>query len=78
MVINNMYIRHTLRLLIERYDGVAPYEAHLKGTFMLGEVPEPRAAMSVVVDPIRRQHIELVGTKPISRTHHPPVTRDDR
>jgi hypothetical protein len=36
VVINNVYIMRKLRLRIERADGVEPYEAVLKGTFMLG------------------------------------------
>jgi hypothetical protein len=75
VVINNVYIRRTLRLRIERSDGVAPYEARLKATFMLGEIPEPGATLPVVVDPVRPQHIELSDTKPTVQQHHSPVTR---
>jgi hypothetical protein len=75
VVINNVYIRRTLRLRIERSDGLAPYEARLKATFMLGEIPEPGATLSVVVDPVRPQHIELASTKEAVQQHHSPVTR---
>jgi hypothetical protein len=62
-VINDAYIRRTLRLRIERRDGVAPYEASLKGTFMFGEIPQPGAKLSVIVDPLRPQHIEFDSAK---------------
>jgi Short C-terminal domain len=72
-VINDVYIRRTLRLRIERPDGVAPYEARLKATFMLGQIPEPGARLSVLVDPARPQHIELVGRNATSpRTRNKP------
>lgn len=62
VVINRVYIRRTLRLRIERADGTPPYEVRFKGTFMLGEIPEPGCQLSVLVDPVRPQRIELVDS----------------
>lgn len=60
-VINNAYIRRTLRLRIERPDGAAPYGAIIKGTFTFGEIPVPGAKLSVMVDPLRPQHVEFAS-----------------
>jgi len=75
VVINNVYIRRTLRLRIERSDGVAPYEAYLKATFMPGDIPEPGTGLSVVADPVRPQHIELADAKAAAQHHHSALTR---
>jgi hypothetical protein len=64
VVINNVYIQRKLRLRIERVDGVDPYEAVLKGTFMLGEIPDVGDTMSLRIDPHNPKHFETVdGTK---------------
>jgi hypothetical protein len=73
-VINDVYIRRTLRVRIERSDGVAPYEARLKGTFMLGKIPDVGATLSVLVDRVRPQRIEMVGATAASpRTSSKPA-----
>ena len=77
VVINNAYIRRTLRLRIERPDGAAPYEAILKGTFIFGEVPEPGASLSVLVDPRRPQHVEFAHTRTTSETTRPRMLAPD-
>jgi hypothetical protein len=64
VVINNVYIVRKLRLRIERVDGVAPYEAVLKGTFMLGEIPDVGDTMSLRVDPHDPKHFETVDGSP--------------
>jgi hypothetical protein len=74
-VINNAYIRRTLRLRIERPDGAAPYEATIKGTFMFGEIPQPGAKLPVVVDPLRPQHIEFASRTVTSEANQPRATR---
>jgi hypothetical protein len=74
-VINNAYIRRTLRLRIERPDGTAPYEATIKGKFMFGEIPAPGARMSVMIDPQRPQHVEFASKTATSETNQPRVTR---
>jgi len=74
-VINNAYIRRTLRLRIERPDGVAPYEAIINGTFMFGEIPQPGAKLPVMVDPLRPQHVELASKTATSETAQPRATR---
>lgn len=58
VVVNNVYIKRTLRLRIERSDGVPPYEAKYRGTFMLGEIPSPGSVLVLRVDPHRPQHFE--------------------
>jgi hypothetical protein len=74
-VINNAYIRRTLRLRIERPDGAAPYEAIIKGTFMFGEIPAPGARLPVMIDPLRPQHIEFASTAATSGTNQPRATQ---
>jgi hypothetical protein len=74
-VINNAYIRRTLRLRIERPDGAAPYEAIIKGTFMFGDIPQPGARLPVMVDPLRPQHIEFASKTATSETNQPRATR---
>lgn len=64
VVINNVYIMRKLRLRIERADGVTPYEAVLKGTFMLGEIPNVGDTMSLRVDPHNPKHFETVDGAP--------------
>jgi hypothetical protein len=74
-VINNAYIRRTLRLRLERPDGTPAYEATIKGTFMFGEIPAPGARLSVLIDPLRPQHVEFASTAATSSTNQPRVTR---
>jgi hypothetical protein len=68
-------IRRTLRLRIERPDGAAPYEAVIKGTFMFGEIPVPGAKLSMMIDPLRPQHIEFASKTATSEANQPRVTR---
>jgi Short C-terminal domain len=66
VVINNVYILRKLRLRIERVDGVESYEAVLKGTFMLGEIPDVGDTMSLRIDPHNPMHFEAVdGTSSV-------------
>jgi len=75
VVINNVYIRRTLRLRIERADGVAPYEAKFKGTFMLGEIPGVGSAVPLRVDPNNPRHFEAV--KDEGGSHYEPAPSAD-
>jgi hypothetical protein len=59
VVINRVYIRRTLRLRIEREDGVAPYEAKFRSTFMLGEIPDVGDTLNLRIDPDRPQHFAV-------------------
>lgn len=59
VVINNAYIKRTLRLCIERSDGVGPYEAKYRGTFMFGEIPSVGSTLALRVDPERPTHFEV-------------------
>jgi hypothetical protein len=61
MIVNSVYLRRTMRLRIQRSDGVAPYEADYSGTFMLGEIPSPGAVFTLRVDPANPKHFETVG-----------------
>jgi Short C-terminal domain len=72
VVINNVYIRRTLLLRIERADGVAPYEAKFKGTFMLGEIPDAGSVLRLRVDPANPCHFEAV--KDCGESHYEPPT----
>lgn len=60
VVINNVYIRRTLRLRVQRADGAAAYEARLSGLFMLGEIPDVGDRMSLRIDPKDPQHLTSV------------------
>lgn len=64
VVINNVYIRRALRLRILRDDGAAPYEARLKGLFMIGEIPKPGDRLRLLVDPNQPQHVVADDRKP--------------
>ena len=61
MIVNSIYLRRTMRLRVQRSDGVPPYEASYSGTFMLGEIPSPGDVFTLRVDPTDAQHIEAVG-----------------
>jgi hypothetical protein len=56
-VVNNVYIKRTLRLRIDREDGVAAYEARFKSLWELGTVPDPGDRMRMRVDPKHPNHI---------------------
>ncbi len=58
VVINKVYIKRTLRLRIEREDGVPAYEGMLKGLFMLGEIPSAGDRIPLRVDPEMPQRFE--------------------
>jgi hypothetical protein len=68
-VINNVYIRRTLRLRIERPDGVRPYEVRFRGTFMIGDIPSPGATLRVLIDPAHPKHV-VVDSKPAAETQY--------
>lgn len=57
VVINNVYIRRTLKLRVERGDGAAPYEVQYHGLFMLGEIPDPGDRLALRVDPKKPNHV---------------------
>jgi hypothetical protein len=61
-IINDVYIRRTMTLRIERSDGAPPYEADYAGTFMLGEIPTPGAVFELRVDPRDPMHFETVDS----------------
>jgi hypothetical protein len=58
MVINDVYIRRTLILRVQRSDGAPPYQAKYAGTFMLGEIPNPGDVFNLRVDPKNPMHFE--------------------
>jgi hypothetical protein len=57
VVINNIYVRRTLRVRVVREDGVPPYETRYRGLFEMGTVPDAGDTFAVVVDPGRPQRI---------------------
>ncbi|TPG37168.1 SHOCT domain-containing protein [Mycolicibacterium hodleri] len=63
-IINDVYIRRTMMLRIERSDGAAPYQAKYTGTFMLGEVPKPGDVFNVRIDPKDPHHLETTDETP--------------
>jgi hypothetical protein len=60
VITNDAYINRTLRIRVERPDGVAPYEAKVAGTFMFGDIPGPGDSVALLVDPRKADHIEFV------------------
>lgn len=58
VVVNNVYIRRSLRVRIERADGSASYEGVFKGLFMLGEIPSVGDRIPLLVDPANPQRFE--------------------
>ena len=58
VVINNVYIRRSLRLRIQRDDGTPAYEAIFKGLFMLGEIPSVGDRIALRVDPANPRHFD--------------------
>jgi hypothetical protein len=58
VVINDVYIRRTLMLRVQRSDGASPYQAKYAGTFMLGEIPSPGDVLNLRVDPKDLMHFE--------------------
>ncbi len=59
VVVNDAYLKRTLRLRIERADGAPTYEAEYHGTFMFGEIPGVGSTLSLLVDPSDPQHFEV-------------------
>ncbi|HYO04183.1 MAG TPA: SHOCT domain-containing protein [Mycobacterium sp.] len=57
-IINDVYIRRTMTLGVDRADGAPPYEAKYSGTFMLGEIPSPGDVFHLRVDPKNPHHLE--------------------
>jgi hypothetical protein len=77
VVINNVYIRRKLRLRVEREDGVSPYEANLKGLFMLGEIPSEGDRIPLVIDPgnpKRFEYDKASGSQRSTRQERPMRT----
>lgn len=58
VVMNNVYIRRTLMLRVQRSDGTPPYQVKHSGMFMLGEIPSPGDVFNLRVDPKNPKHIE--------------------
>ncbi|BDX31445.1 hypothetical protein TUM20985_19920 [Mycobacterium antarcticum] len=73
-VINDVYIRRTMTLHIERSDGAPPYEADYSGTFMLGEIPVPGAVFELRVDPRDPMHFETVDAPAAPEPTRPDPT----
>ncbi len=69
-IINDIYLRRTMTLRIDRADGTPPYEAKYSGTFMVGEIPSPGDVFDVRVDPKNPHHLET--TDATSDTPPPP------
>ena len=61
MIVNDVYIRRTMRLRIDRSDGTPPYEAEYSGTFMLGEIPSAGDVFNLRVDPNDPRHFETTA-----------------
>lgn len=70
MVINDVYIRRTVVLRIDRSDGTPPYQADYAGTFMLGEIPSPGDVFNLRVDPKNPLHFETVDGAGASAQPH--------
>jgi hypothetical protein len=77
VVINNVYIKRTLRLRIERTDGAPAYEAKYRGTFMIGNIPSVGDTLPLRVDPSRPQHFEVAQDVDTSTTERVSYVADD-
>ena len=64
VVVNNIYVRRTLKVRVTRQDGVAPYETKYSSLFELGSVPDRGDTFSVVVDPGRPRRIAVAKSDP--------------
>jgi hypothetical protein len=85
VVVNNIYVRRTLKVRVVRDDGAAPYETKYKHLFELGSVPDRGDTFSVVVDPGRpgriavakgapvRDRVRLPSARPLRDRHRDPV-----
>ncbi|HEY2273501.1 MAG TPA: hypothetical protein VGH30_12040 [Jatrophihabitantaceae bacterium] len=60
IVINNVYIKRTLRLRVNRSDGTPPYEVRYHGTFMIGDIPDVGTRLSLRIDPKDPKHFATV------------------
>jgi hypothetical protein len=60
VVTNNIYIRRTLMLRVQRSDGTPPYQVKHSGMFMLGGIPTPGDVFNLRVDPKNPKHIETM------------------
>jgi hypothetical protein len=76
VVVNNVYIRRTLVLRIERSDGLAPYEAKYKGLFMIGNIPSEGSMIRLRVDPADPRHFEAITDEEGNSSYTPPSTSD--
>jgi Short C-terminal domain len=74
VVVNNVYIRRTLVLRVERSDGVAPYEAKYKGLFMIGNIPSNGSMIRLRVDPADPRHFEAITDEEGNSSYTPPST----
>ena len=69
-IINDVYIRRTMMLRVQRADGGPTYDAKYAGTFMLGEIPSPGDVFNLRVDPKDPMHFET--TDKADATQPPP------
>jgi Short C-terminal domain len=72
VVVNNVYIRRTLLLRVERADGIAPYEAKYKGLFMIGNIPGEGSVIRLRVDPADPRRFEAVTDDDGDSSYTPP------
>lgn len=66
-VIDRDHARRTMRLEVNRSDGIPTYEARVTAAFTLGEIPDPGDGLVVRVDPNHPQRIELIENEPVIR-----------
>jgi hypothetical protein len=74
MILNNVYIRRTVTLRIQRSDGMPPYDARHSGMFMLGEIPGPGDVFALRVDPADPQHFEITDAATAPSYPRPTMT----
>ncbi|GAA3831013.1 SHOCT domain-containing protein [Nocardioides panacisoli] len=81
VVVNNIYVRRTLKVRVVRDDGSAPYDTKYKDLFELGSVPDPGDSFAVVVDPGRPRRIAVaknpVAGRPEESSGYPPSDFSD-
>ncbi|MCE5292753.1 MAG: SHOCT domain-containing protein [Nocardiaceae bacterium] len=67
VVINNIYVRRTMRVEITRPDTGQRYEAEVSGLFEFGSVPSPGTQLGVIVDGQKPDRVTLDESRKAQR-----------
>jgi len=67
VVINNIYVKRSMRVEVTRSDTGQRYEAEVSGLFEFGTVPSPGTQLGVIVDSERPDRVTLDESRPARR-----------